>query len=143
MSKADHTPTPWMILEDGFHEEQLEITSADRAQNDMSEIAVVDVGFGGEFQAEQHANAAFIVRAVNAHDALVAALKDALRRSRDMHFKSGPDGDRQHREAYADHYAALALAEAGEAPQTGLTDEPTFGTDALIQQVMEKKGEQS
>lgn len=40
---------------------------------------------------------------------LLAALKDALRSSR-KDFKTGPDGDRQHREAYAEQFAALAKA---------------------------------
>lgn len=42
---------------------------------------------------------------------LLAALKDAMRSSR-KDFKAGPDGDRQHREAYAEQFAALSKAEA-------------------------------
>lgn len=54
-------------------------------------------------------NAAFVTKAANSHDDLVAALKDALRSSR-KDFKAGPDGDRQHREAYAEQFTALAKA---------------------------------
>lgn len=50
-------------------------------------------------------------RLISAAPDLLAALKDALRSSR-KDFKSGPDGDRQHREAYAEQFAALAKAGA-------------------------------
>lgn len=54
---------------------------------------------------ESHANARLIAAAPE----MLAALKDAMRSSR-KDFK-GPDGDRQHREAYAEQFAAIAKAE--------------------------------
>ena len=44
-------------------------------------------------------------------DKLLAQLKDAVRSTR-KDFKGGADGDRQHREAYADWFAAIASVEA-------------------------------
>jgi hypothetical protein len=41
-------------------------------------IAAISIGYEEIFDAEQRANAAFIVKAVNAHDALVEALENAL-----------------------------------------------------------------
>ena len=55
--------------------------------------------------ATQAANARVIAAAPD----LLEALKDAMRSSR-KDFKAGPDGDRQHREAYAEQFAALAKA---------------------------------
>lgn len=42
---------------------------------------------------------------------LAAALKDAMRSTR-KDFRSGPAGDRQHQEAYAEQFAALSEAGA-------------------------------
>lgn len=42
-------------------------------------------------------------------DELLKALKDALRSSREG-YKAGPDGDRQHREAHAEQFAAITKA---------------------------------
>lgn len=55
-------------------------------------------------------NAAFMHRAANCHHELLATLKDAMRSSR-KDFKLGTDGDRQHREAYAEQFAIIAKAE--------------------------------
>lgn len=78
---AEHTPTPWLLDEDCFDEDVVEITSQDRLDNSMGEIAAVQVGgFDDEVEAQQRANAEFIVRAVNAHADLVAALDAAQAR---------------------------------------------------------------
>lgn len=65
--KLDAKPTarPWSV------ERKREVCSAD---NDMFTVAYAS----GANQDEAEANAALIVHAINAHDALVAAAKDAL-----------------------------------------------------------------
>ena len=78
--KTEHTPTPWKI--DDNNSLPLGVI-ADNADGDgIAEI--------GKRNSENLANASFIVRAVNSHDALVAAvatahelLTDSLRASAD------------------------------------------------------------
>ncbi len=72
-----HTATPWKIRKDSFSD-RLEIESSDG----LAAIAKL-IGYGdatttprvAKTHEEYAANAAFIVRAVNAHDALVNALR--------------------------------------------------------------------
>jgi hypothetical protein len=69
-----HTPTPWLAKEDGY---EIYITSPDYDDNGY-EIAIVDnLGLDGKQADLQRVNAAFIVRAANAHDELVEALEEA------------------------------------------------------------------
>lgn len=71
-----HTPTPWLIDDDVFDEDEIEITSQDLLDNSMGAIAAIQVGtFNDDVEARKRADAEFIVRAVNAHDDLVAALR--------------------------------------------------------------------
>lgn len=65
-------------------------------------------------KAEAFANATLAAAAPD----LLMALKDALRSSR-KDFKLGPDGDRQHREAYAEQFAAIDKARTTQAPRHG------------------------
>ena len=67
-SKQGHTPTPWVIgpnnldIRDGKHEDN-----------------IVSLKYQDHVSCEQQeANAAFIVRACNSHDALVEACKEML-----------------------------------------------------------------
>jgi hypothetical protein len=70
-----HTPTPWLSKEDGY---EIYITSPDYDNNGY-EIAIVDIlGLDGKQADLQRVNAEFIVRAVNAHDDLVAVLKRVI-----------------------------------------------------------------
>jgi hypothetical protein len=70
-----HTPTPWLY----------EITSdhapafiyVENSDNDLAGIAIADCKAVDLTYAECDANAAFIVRACNAHDELVAALEQS------------------------------------------------------------------
>ncbi len=66
---APHTPTPWRIVDDS------ELTIADA--HGGSAIAYLNMDPNEKVR---YADAAFIVRAVNAHDDLLAACKDALRK---------------------------------------------------------------
>lgn len=78
MADAQHTPTPWLL--DGRLVYSLQDDARGRPTNRFS--AHLDPGFGRDGltpDTELDANAAFIVRACNAHEALVAALKGVLR----------------------------------------------------------------
>lgn len=96
MSEVKHTPGPWRYgaasLYDGFY-------IAPDAR--LPTLAAVH-----NFPGHAEANARLIAAAPE----LLSALKDAMRSSR-KDFKHGPDGDRQHREAYAEQFAAIAKAE--------------------------------
>jgi len=68
---TQHTPTPWKVLQAG------DPSGVPRVTSDKGGVAVICVNrYMGEKgpSAEESANAAFIVRACNAHDELVAAL---------------------------------------------------------------------
>lgn len=69
-SVSDHKPTPW-VLRDTSHESHTEITK------DGDPIGVVFNGLFGDGSSGE-ANAAFIVRAVNAHDLLLSALHSVI-----------------------------------------------------------------
>jgi len=71
---ADHTPTPWYMT--NRYEIGPRIESDD--QSDGMHEPVMDVWVGEN----RAADAAFILNAVNSHDALVAALRDMV-----DHFK--------------------------------------------------------
>lgn len=114
MSKTAHTPTPWAV-EDPFGPEQYSIVQDGLAAYDWQFIAHVPVGnlVDGEFPRMQaEANAAFIVRAVNSHDALVSALEEAREELRYLMHSSM--SDEQIAEELADIDAALSLAAASE-----------------------------
>ncbi|MCK8788244.1 hypothetical protein M0638_28235, partial [Roseomonas sp. NAR14] len=66
-SSTKHTPMPWSIDQDG---KTALITSNGEL---IAECGISDLPVK-----QDQANAAFIVRAVNAHDALVAALRELL-----------------------------------------------------------------
>ena len=72
---TQHTPTPWKVLQAG------DPSGVPRVTSDKGGVAVICVNrYMGEKgpSAEESANAAFIVRACNAHDELVAALRELL-----------------------------------------------------------------
>lgn len=75
--RVGHSPTPWRVQADPVVRSPrlgrmaLVITPNGRTS--------IDVTGSGETYAQDVANAAYIVRAVNAHEALLSAAKDALR----------------------------------------------------------------
>ena|SRR3990167_4956815 len=69
-----HSRLPWKLWELNIENEG-GVTIA--VVHDSSEYPFLDEEHGAEVDAEAEANAAFIVRAVNAHDALVEALGEA------------------------------------------------------------------
>jgi hypothetical protein len=70
-----HTPTPWRLEIEG--DERMVVSSA--IDKDGDRVLVCDLYRGGydysDLGYSMDANAAFIVRAVNSHDELVAALE--------------------------------------------------------------------
>jgi hypothetical protein len=77
-TNAQHTPTPWrndgLAVSDAST--QSRITGPDGTQ--------VATAYGWGDKGLSHANAAYIVRAVNAHDELLAALKHFMAYSDDV-----------------------------------------------------------
>lgn len=71
---SEHTPGPWEILP-GHSERRLIIRHDWRSGRYVAQIGEL-VG-GPDLTPEDRANAAFIVRACNSHDALIAALEEA------------------------------------------------------------------
>lgn len=69
MSKHKFTPGPWKTFL-GEAEDTLHITTLDRLNRDMCEIASVDIHFNDPFGAEQTANAHLISAAPEMYEAL-------------------------------------------------------------------------
>lgn len=65
--KPTHTPTPWIVV-NGLNMPEI------RANN----TSIADIRFNGHNEVHGQANAAFIVRAVNSHEALLASLKELV-----------------------------------------------------------------
>lgn len=107
MAESAYTRGPWFV---GAQNDGLYVI--DRMPSPAGNDAPVPATAGPQVVAtpnwrvaEYRANARLIAAAPD----LVEALKDALRSSR-KDFKAGPDGDRQHREAYAQQFSALSRA---------------------------------
>lgn len=96
-TEAMHTPTPWTYREDGDANHFAILTG------DEKQWVISFLHNGEAMPVQQKANAAFIVRAVNSHAALVDALERAL-----PYFVSGACPEIQ-----AIMTAALALAREG------------------------------
>jgi hypothetical protein len=71
--KLSHTPTPWKLEHYGIGDSETQIVSY--AENKGTKI-IARLAPHGDFE-KRESDAAFIVRAVNAHDELIAALKQA------------------------------------------------------------------
>jgi hypothetical protein len=104
MSNAKHTPTPWWVAQSagpGI----LAVDAIDPADGNLFAVCeIFGINDMREHSPEAEANAAFIVRACNCHNQLVAALK-ALYDAVDSSVELTPEIMRQAR-------AALAAAEA-------------------------------
>ncbi len=82
----DHTPTPWWINRTNGSEHEICSGPSGLDAESQSKIVTVAIAHGpqgewGKVGAEHQANAAFIVRAVNAHDDLLGIVKIVLRLS--------------------------------------------------------------
>jgi len=101
MTENKHTPGPWVIdrsLRTAVNAGPKHVAMVN-FYNSISETERIDAE-------ENEANAHLISAAPD----LLSALKDAMRSTR-KDFESGPDGDRQHTEAWAEQFAAIAKAE--------------------------------
>lgn len=79
MSNAAHTPTPWEVDESG-----IQVDAANGSATSIAFCAGTRPGknwSGTDYATKRHqqANAAFIVRACNAHEQLVAALRGLIK----------------------------------------------------------------
>ena len=86
---SKHTPTPWEVEKGVFNDKaSLYITAPDTSL--VCELLpkhmryTTDQGLIKEVFSKRDANAAFIVKVVNSHEALVKACKKALRRFKDI-----------------------------------------------------------
>lgn len=131
MSKTSHTPTPWKVVSGTEHHGPYIETQHGRTIADLYFMGGPSAGDPKpvwHMDDEAEANAAFIVRAVNAYQPMLEALKEADEALKAVH-------------EYFEVRKTLTLALPSEAQHAGgLTDEPAFGTDALMQQV-QKRGE--
>ena len=73
----NHTPTPWKIDRILTHN-AAPIITAETCWRDQPRIVAKAMYHSGSEDPEVHANAEFIVRACNSHDALLEALKILL-----------------------------------------------------------------
>jgi post-segregation antitoxin (ccd killing protein) len=77
MAETKHTPTPWITTKGNGGYLTVIRPSAPQKHDDAVAFTVIRAQHPTTTQAEE--NAAFIVRACNSHDALVEALKNALK----------------------------------------------------------------
>jgi len=70
-----HTPLPWFAVNDGTAKEPMWSVKAVRIAGQKPRHEVAICATGDSPQEMETANAAYIVKCVNAHDELVAALK--------------------------------------------------------------------
>lgn len=91
-----HTPTPWLLGQDG----KMNYTIY---ANEHNPIAVTQSAVESAASGRSFRNAAFIVKAVNCHDDLVLALKNAMREASYLEDRGWK------------HHALEALAKAGAA----------------------------
>lgn len=130
MTTATHTPTPWAALSSGAIVPEID-RSGDYCRDGGVVLARTYMrstrpsGTEQEAQLEKEANAAHIVRCVNSHDALVAALEDLARFNgddeeeymaiRDKHAAYDNTTDDEIQEILMRNaYAALSQAKGGD-----------------------------
>jgi len=106
-----HTPTPWAVQENGFKTQFIYGSDATQKKSPMG-VAYNELVAGGDHPSTLNAaNAAFIVKACNSHDALVKALTDMVAMYVDL-VDSGDAGfwDAEKVDEVIASRAALALA---------------------------------
>jgi hypothetical protein len=103
---SKQTATPWVSYEgENFAEfDKIIITTDDRLYNSKVPIAEISINYSEPMEAEQKANAEFILRAVNSHDDMLAALKAVETYAPDI-------GVDQFRDALKSARAAISRAE--------------------------------
>jgi hypothetical protein len=78
MDSSKHRATPWHVVDNTQYLEIVVPWKDEPSIVDQYCPAVATVSYKGNDGLDGHANAAFIVRAVNSHDALVEAAKAAI-----------------------------------------------------------------
>lgn len=96
-----HTPTPWIVAARNESDNTIDIRSEEYKDREL----VASVTPKPHYADNQEANAAYIVKCVNAHDELVSELRDALDELKAKGYT--PD-------VLARGYQALARAEGKE-----------------------------
>ncbi len=92
-TKTAHTPTPWAPIPQTDGSTMVaRVTETDNQMQPRSMRLVCHVMARRSSLAEDDANAAFIVRAVNAHDALTESLADLFRYCGDIELSSRLEG---------------------------------------------------
>lgn len=89
MAKDQHTPTPWLVTDEIDRIYNGELIRP--VSGNPSPVAVVCDFNRFDRDEERKANAAFIVKAVNAHDALVDAARSAIALIESYENKEGAD----------------------------------------------------
>lgn len=111
MTQVQHTPTPWSVEQPNEQTPNLWIVAAGNPGIAKIETCDYDDGKGHRITGEDQANAAFIVKAANSHQALVNALQ-TIKHSMQQALKPENDRKREIELSLAIAAAALALAES-------------------------------
>lgn len=112
MSNTKHTSTPWFAKRESWSTVYIEARIGGGILQEVAACGPTEAG-----SEQQDANAAFIVRACNSHEQLVAALRGLLAATDAYSTVHAPDGDDaarmvEYAEALNKARAALAAAEA-------------------------------
>ncbi len=102
---------PWALFtpdEGDFDDDKIFVVNEHRIQNNVVPIATIGIGFEGRVEAEQHANAALIVAAVNSYhperDALLVEMEKALESIKAAWEKDGSPSGRWMRPKEAERW---------------------------------------
>ena len=115
MKKTEHTPGQWVIYDDGRGPESSDIIMA-HIDGDNFDICAMSTELPVD---ERKANAEFIVRACNAHDDLLEALKTLLAYANDYSDAMAKEGKgAEQLGALADSVSVAGMARAAIAKAT-------------------------
>lgn len=113
-NETKHTPTPWYKVQEFANRWAIEYRKDGFVPLSLAKITITCCEVSGGKDEENSANAAFIVRACNSHDDLVAALEKCVEALKDASFKVTGDICPMFDEPRKDAEAVLAKAKAGE-----------------------------
>jgi hypothetical protein len=114
MSENLHTPTPWEVVRHRHSDDQLWLSINQCADAEGMKRWIAEIKYRSDDDAQLWADAEFIVRACNAHEALVAVLKMCLPSQCQAMHHASPNyrhGEPCGRCAFCVGSAALTLAE--------------------------------
>lgn len=107
MDSSKHSPTPWFAKRNGFSTVYIESRLRPGVLQEVAACGPTEAG-----SESQDANAAFIVRAANSHDRLIAALKTLDECYCEIGAPMTSADRLRHRKAIIETRAALAAAGA-------------------------------